>query len=162
MNLKAIQLLISLVCILLVVQAPKRDEIGNKNPLSDPHDHVVDVNMTNWLFEQNAADFQIVEVNDDLLVDIVHDEVINSKASMRAFTNCDDDCRIFVVDEVESEVYELIAPSFFTTRPFTGLDWVTDDVLVFDQWSQPHHGVHYTVKVMDRMLLLVSPFPDKD
>jgi hypothetical protein len=147
--------------VIVAYQSQQDSKIGAMSVPSDPHEHVVDVNANNWLGGQNAADFQMKMVDDKAYGEQEHYvEAINSQASFLAFSGCTDKCRVFVADILENQVYELEAPSLTPSRPIINLVWATDDILVFDQWSQPHHGVHYAVNVSDQALLLAAPFPD--
>lgn len=120
------------------------------------HQHTPHVE-NNWLWEQNAPAFEMVEVS---APDDVSQETFNQEETFSAFTTCQETCRIFVSDVAANRIYELRAPSFLASRPFSDLVWVSGGVLTFDQWTQPHHSVHYAVDVPRQELVLASPFPD--
>jgi hypothetical protein len=127
--------------------------------LSDPHHHVIDVN-NNSLGPQNLEGFKIEEAS--IKPEMQADEVVvNPAQTLRAFSSCKRTCHIYFEDSSAGKVYEIQMPSFLPGRPFSSLVWVTDEVLVFDQWTQPHHGVHYAVNVREKKLVLASPFPDQ-
>ena len=125
----------------------------------DPHHHVVDVN-NNSLGPQNADGFKITEVS--VAPDLSHEQAtLNQDGTLEAFTTCDQSCRILFKELETGHIYEIQAPSFSPARPFSGPVWITSDILIFDQWSQPHYGVHYAVDVRDKKLILASPFTDQ-
>jgi len=127
--------------------------------LPDPHHHVVDVN-NNSLGPQNLEGFKIegASINLGTQMDEI---VINPAQTLRSFSTCNRTCHVYFEDTATGKVYEIQMPSFLPGRPFSALVWVTDEVLVFDQWTQPHHGVHYAVNVREKKLILASPFPDQ-
>lgn len=127
--------------------------------LSDPHHHASDVS-NNSLGSQNTSEFRLRE---SALAPGAELEslVVNQKDTFQAFFVCDPDCKIFIEDLKTNQIYQLEAPSFLPTRPFSELVWVTSDILVFDQWTQPHYGVHYAVDVAKGELILASPFTDQ-
>jgi hypothetical protein len=70
-----------------------------------------------------------------------------------------DETRLFVTERGTKKVFEIKGLPM-EWRPFSDLSWVDNQTLMFDRWSQPHHGVHYVVNVKTRKLLVVSPFGD--
>jgi hypothetical protein len=171
MKSKIVVTLLIVLCILLIqaCRAPTTEvtsdlathqsirPTGEATPtIPDPHHHNVDIN-NNWLWQQNASDFEMVKVSDPVNV---AQETENQQGTFSAFTTCHETCRIFVKNLVTDETYEVRAPSFLSSRPFSELAWVNEEILAFDQWTQPHHGVHYAVNVQERELILASPFPD--
>ena len=128
-------------------------------PLPDPHHHVVDAN-NNALGQQNAAEFKMVAVS--VGSNLQQENITtNQIKTFRAFSTCDQMCRMFVEELSTGPLYELHTPSFSPGRQFSDLVWVANDILVFDQWTQPNHGVHYSVDVRGRKLLLASPVPSQ-
>ena len=126
--------------------------------LPDPHHHVVDVSGPGLLAEV-APDLQIVAVPPP--PEWAHEEVaLNPTGTYRAFTGCAETCRIFFEALATGETFEILGLPL-PWRPFSDLVWVTDEILVFDRWSQPHYGLHYAVDVREQTLLLASPFPDE-
>jgi len=71
-----------------------------------------------------------------------------------------DDTRLFVSDRQTQKVLEITGLPL-EWRPFSNLTWASNEILVFDRWSQPHYGVHYEVNVRSHKLLVAVPFPDK-
>lgn len=63
---------------------------------------------------------------------------------------------IFVEDKRQGKIYELKGYEF--PRPFANLAWSNNNTLVFDQWMQPHSGVHYGVDVSRNKLIAASTF----
>lgn len=157
-------------CFLMLTVASCRVEVTpNSLPtateLPDPHNHVVDVNRTG-LSPESSADFAMVEVSLD--PGLERENTTESPGgTFRAFTVCDptfcssENCcqgRILIEDTQTSQVYEIQGLPL-RWRPFSDLVWITDDILVFDRWSNPDYGIHYAVNVRDKQLLLASPFP---
>ena len=151
---------VSLLVVACVQRTSAPDNVPDVTPtLPDPHHHVVDVN-NNWLGQVNAAGFKIVEVS--VKPGPKRENVTgNQDKTFQAFFTCDQTCRMFFEELAVGHIYELQAPSFSPGRPFSDLVWVTNEILVFDQWAQPHHGVHYAVDVKEKKLILASPFPDQ-
>lgn len=126
--------------------------------LPDPHRHVVDVSGPGLLSEVAPA-FQVAPALPP--PGMARDEVVvNAAATYRAFSGCDESCRLFLEALATGETFEILGLPL-PWRPFSGLAWATDDVLVFDRWSQPHYGLHYAVDVRERTLLLAVPFSDE-
>lgn len=126
--------------------------------LPDPHKHVVDVNGVGLVSEMSAT-FKIAEVLIDATAK-ADNFAINQNNTLRAFSRCDQTCRIFVEDLGTSQIREIQGISL-PWRPFSDLVWITNDVLVFDQWTQPYYGIHYAVDVNAKKLILASPFTDQ-
>lgn len=135
--------------------------------LSDPHHHVIDVNQTE-LDPQSIANFEIIKASVDPNLKM-ENITVNPDGTFRAFTICDptlcqdEDCcqeRILVENLQTGQIYEIEGLPL-PWRPFSDLVWVTNDVLVFDRWSQPHYGIHYAIDIHQRKLILASPFPDQ-
>lgn len=127
------------------------------SPLPDPHNHVVDVNETRF-DQQNLVDFKIVPVSVES--GLRRENIINQNKTFQAFSTCDEAaCRIFYEELNTGQTYEIQGLPL-PHRPFSDLIWVTNEILVFDRWSQPHYGIHYAVDVSEQRLLLASPFPD--
>lgn len=122
----------------------------------DPHHHVVDINNNG--LGSNAAKFKMAEVSVEPNGER-ESSTVNQEMTFQAFFACDQGCRVLVEELATGQTHELQAPSFAPWRPSSDPVWVTNDILVFDQWMQPHHGVHYAVDVRARKLILASPFP---
>ena len=124
----------------------------------DPHYHVVDVNQTS-LPLQALAEFEIVEVTINPSI-MQKNVTLNHNGTFKAFTTHEVTFNIFVKNTVEDTIVEIRGfPSPW--RPFSDLIWLTDEVLVFDRWSNPHYGIHYVVNIRERKLLVAAPFPDQ-
>jgi hypothetical protein len=142
-----------------------RNDPSTATPLPDPHNHVVDVSQTG-LSPESTADFEMAEVSLD--ADLQRENVIeNPSGTFQAFTVCDpalcssENCcqdRILVEEMQTGQVCE-IQELPLRWRPFSDLVWIADNILVFDRWSGPDHGVHYVVNIQERKLLVASPFP---
>lgn len=137
----------------------QKDDINIPTYVPQPHNHVVDV-TNNWLGEQNATEFDMIEISIEPEM-ILENVTENQTKTFVAFQICSEICKVVVEETSTTKTYELQAPSFTPTRPFSDFFWESDEVLVFDQWNQPHHGVHYVVNVKTKELLLASPFPDQ-
>lgn len=70
------------------------------------------------------------------------------------------DTRLLVSDRTTGKTFEVRGVPM-EWRPFSDLVWVDNQTLVFDRWSQPHHGVHYEINVARKKLIKAVPFPDK-
>jgi hypothetical protein len=126
--------------------------------LPDPHHHVVDVSQ-GVFHPQTAADFEVVEV--PVEPDLERESVtVNPEGTWRAFATFGQTCRIFIEEVETGRTYEMRGV-FLPWRPFSDLVWVSNNILVFDVWSQPHYGIHYAVDTRERKLVLASPFPDR-
>ena len=154
------------LCLLLAgfvqsCQAAK-DSPENIKPLLDPHHHVVDVTGEQPV---DIPDFAIVEASVDPV--LRRENITDNQAeTLRAFCiyefaqNEYSRYRIFAEELQTGTTYEIQGLPL-QWREFTDLVWVTNNILVFDRWSQPHYGVHYAVDVQEKKLLLASPFPDE-
>jgi hypothetical protein len=87
------------------------------------------------------------------------DVVVNPEQDTRAFIVSDGQDRLFIEELETNQLYELQGP-LLSWRPISGLTWLNNDVLAFDQWSNPHHGVHYEINIRERKLILVSIITD--
>ena len=76
-----------------------------------------------------------------------------------AFTTSLEMERLFYSDTRSGIVVELQGLPL-AHRPFRDLYWSTRSRLVFDRWSQPHHGMHYEVDVRRQILTVAFAFPD--
>lgn len=163
MKIRALVMVLGASLLIVINQACLASESRPKVTLTptipDPHNHVGDIN-NNSLGPQNAADFKLVEsfVEPNAASENI---AVNQQGTLRAFSLCERDCEIFIEDLETNRTYQLEAPSFLSTRPFSDLVWIANDILIFDQWTQPHYGVHYAVDVVNRELILASPFTDQ-
>ena len=130
----------------------------------DPHQHVVDVNQGGFDVGINASDFHVVTATVPANFTQKENIVSNGNNTRRAFMACDqNNCQdeLFIDDFLIGCTYHLQSAQFMPWRPFSDIVWVTDDIVVFDQWSQPHYGIHYMVDMRSKKLLLAAPFPDE-
>lgn len=67
--------------------------------------------------------------------------------------------RLFIKDIKRDVVYEVQGLPL-EHRPLSDLEWTSQSRLRFDRWSQPHHGVHYEVDVLQKKLVIAYAFPD--
>lgn len=105
--------------------------------LSDPHQHIVNIEGPGLVLElaENLS-IEVVVVNTDVQRDNLTE---NQAGSWLVFTIYDESFSIFIEDLENNQVYEIrgITQSW---RPISDLVWVTNEILVFDQWRQPHHA----------------------
>jgi hypothetical protein len=131
--------------------------------LTDPHHHVVDVSASTVLPEM-AEELAFVEVALDPQAERFK-ITANSTGTYQAF--CIDEIlsnggfreRLIVEDLNTGRTYEVQGLPL-PWRDFSSLVWM-GDILVFDKWSQPHHGLHYAVDVQSGTLIQAAPFPDQ-
>jgi hypothetical protein len=128
-------------------------------PLGDPHHHVVDVSRS-WVTESPNEGFALVEVPALSAGSELDECALSLDGGFQAFATCEPSCRVLVQSVGQKELYELRSPTFSELRPFSGLVWLPSDILVFDQWTQPHYGIHYAVDVRNHTLLQAAPFTD--
>jgi hypothetical protein len=127
--------------------------------LEDPHHHVVDLSGS-WVKENPNEGFALVNVPALPIGSEVDERALNPDGRFQAFATCEPDCRVLVQSVGQEELRELRSPIFSELRPFSGLVWLSSDILVFDQWTQPHYGIHYAVDVRTHRLLQAAPFTD--
>jgi hypothetical protein len=84
--------------------------------------------------------------------------ITNRSRKYDAFTISD--TRLFVAERGTGKIFEIRGLPL-EWRPFSDSIWASDQILMFDRWSQPHYGVHYAVNVESRRLVASAPFPDK-
>ena len=70
------------------------------------------------------------------------------------------DTRLFVSERETKKVFEIKGLPL-EWRPFSDLRWANNQTLMFDRWSQPHYGVHYSVNVKTRKLMVAAPFGEQ-
>jgi len=68
--------------------------------------------------------------------------------------------RLFIAERSTGKVFEIRGLPL-EWRPFSDLTWADERTLMFDRWSQPHYGVHYSVDIKEKRLNAAVPFPDK-
>jgi hypothetical protein len=105
-------------------------------------------------FAQIAEQLEIVEVSYNQF-DRQENVVLNPSQTYRAFTVCDEQCGIYVEQSEDNRLYELRGP-FLPWRPFSGLTWLNDNILAFDQWSNPDYGIHYQINFTEGKIESVS------
>jgi hypothetical protein len=127
--------------------------------LEDPHHHVVDVSGS-WVTENPNEGFALVKVSALPAGSEVDEHVLSPDRGFQALATCEPDCRVLVQLGDPGELYALRGATFSELRPFSGLVWLPSDILVFDQWTQPHYGIHYAVDVKAHRLLQAAPFTD--
>lgn len=127
--------------------------------LEDPHHHVVDVNGS-WVMEEPNEGFALVEVAALPAASEWDERALSPDGRFQAFATCEPGCRVLVQAVGQARLQELRGPAFSELRPFSGLVWLPSGILVFDQWMQPHYGIHYAVDVGRQRLLQAAAFTD--
>ncbi|WNG41383.1 hypothetical protein F0U61_52600 [Archangium violaceum] len=140
-------------------ESPAREVVAPVT-LVDPHRHVVDVSQSQVSENPNAG-FALVKVPGLPDESELDERASSLEGTFQAFATCEPACRVLVRSVAQGEVYELQGPTFTDLRPFSGLVWLASDILVFDQWTQPHYGIHYAVDVRAHRLLQAAPFTDR-
>jgi hypothetical protein len=126
----------------------------------DPHRHVVDVSHS-WVEASPNEGFALVKVPGLPAEGELEERATSPDGAFQAFATCEPGCRVLVQSVRHGDVHELRGPFFSDLRPFSRLVWLPSDILVFDQWTQPHYGLHYAVDVRSRRLLQAAPFTDR-
>ncbi|WP_375769189.1 hypothetical protein NR798_47230 [Archangium gephyra] len=133
---------------------------GASRALEDPHHHVVDV-KDSWVMENSNEGFAMVTVPALPAGSEWDERAVSPDGRFQALATCEPGCRVLVQAVGQEALQELQGPTFSELRPFSGLVWLGPDVLVFDQWTQPHYGIHYAVDVRRSRLLQAAPFTDR-
>lgn len=113
------------------------------------------------LFTENIkANFKVEHIEDPVWPDdTIFLENPYAKDHVAA-TYCMESCEIVVFQEGNTRTRKLNSTSFSPGRPFSNLQWLSDEVLAFKQWSQPHHGLYYEVNITTEELIKVIPIND--
>jgi len=135
----------------------------------DPHHHPIDVHSGKAHVDLCNKSFKVVKTSLPSNPVRIGNITSNQGNTWKAFTACipmlenPTLChdKLFVEGTQFSQVYELQTTCFLGWRPFSSLVWLTDDILVFDQWANPHFGHHYAVDMRQGKLVIASPFPDQ-
>lgn len=86
------------------------------------------------------------------------DAAVNQPAMLAAFTWCtENECYLVIVDRQTDEATRLLGP-FLDWRPFSDLQWVNDEILAFDQWSNPTYGSHYEIDALRQEIVILTRF----
>ena len=92
------------------------------------------------------------------------DYVTNTIGTYRAFTVCSPALcqeRILIEDLDTEQVCEFGFSMRMKWRPISHLRWLDDNILLFDQWSQPRYGFEFAVDVQDQRLVLYVVVTDE-
>ncbi|OGI60324.1 hypothetical protein A2641_01230 [Candidatus Nomurabacteria bacterium RIFCSPHIGHO2_01_FULL_37_25] len=144
-------------------QEPTIESSTNKNPekITDPHHHLVDVED---VMKEIRATFKLVLVDPDIVVQKENPcpacySVVSPDKTLRAFTTYESGTgdRIFIEETQTKKIFEIQGLPL-PYRPFSGLVWINNHILVFDRWSQPHYGIHYAVDFSIKTLLIAAPY----
>ncbi len=151
--------LLSVLCLALTgCQIQEDRPAATATPVEYQRDFpVLEIEDENFSTEV-AKSLEFVEV-DSLPPSEQQEAVVNPVQDTQAFIVVDERYRIFVEEFETNQVYELQGP-FQPGRPFSRLTWLDNNVLAFDQWSTPHHGVHYEIDIRERKLIYVSIITD--
>jgi len=97
-------------------------------------------------------------VETSLDADLKRENLVTSRDKKHdAFTISD--TRLFVMENETKKILEIKGLPL-EWRPFSDLSWKNNQTLMFDRWSQPHYGVHYSVNIKTRKLIVAAPFGD--
>jgi hypothetical protein len=112
----------------------------------------------------HPLEYQFVEtvVGPDL--DWRSDYITNTNETFRALTACNSELcqdRIFIERLDTGQTFEFLFSARLNWRPITHMRWLDNDILVFDQWSQPHYGFAFAIDVREQELLLVVHVTDE-
>ena len=106
---------------------------------------------------EQIPEFSMVETT--LEANTKKENVVTSRnRTYEAFTV--DRTRLFIAERSTGKVFEIRGLPL-EWRPFSDLTWANDHTLMFDRWSQPHYGLHYSVDMKAKRLTAAVPFPDK-
>jgi len=86
------------------------------------------------------------------------DGVVSPGTRYRAFASATGQRFRLIVHDRKTHGWREVRGLPFAWRPFTGLAWRDGRTLVFDRWSSPHVGVHYSVDVARGALVSASLF----
>ena len=67
--------------------------------------------------------------------------------------------RIVIENLITDQAYQLQLP--ITWRPFSKIVWNSPTIIVFDQWTQPHYGIHYSFNMESMKLASWNTFSDE-
>lgn len=139
--------------VLSVTQAQNRD------PLPDPHKHVVAVHEKPWETDL-ASDVRMIPLEGPITE--VRDSVFSPDAQWLAFVFSapGEWARVGFLEVRGAKRYQLINVPL-PYRAVNDIVWIDSTYVVFDRWSQPHHGMHYVVDIRNARLVLAVPFPDE-
>jgi hypothetical protein len=125
----------------------------SKPPLPKPHRHIgVDKSASG----EGISEFSMIETVPE--AGMRKENLVRNRSwEYGAFTVSG--TRLFVAEWRTGKVFEIRGLPL-EWRPFSDLIWADNQTLMFDRWSQPHYGVHYSVNVRGRRLVAAVPFPD--
>ncbi len=131
----------------------------NRQPVPDPHKHVVAVHEGAWNTDI-ASETQIVALKGEA-VD-ARDSVLSPNGRWLAFifSTPDEHDRLGFQDMQSGKRYQLDSLPL-PYRPISSIVWIDSALVTFDRWSQPHYGMHYVVDINRARLVLATPFPDE-
>jgi hypothetical protein len=110
---------------------------------------------SDYVATQRSELFEIVPVQ-DIAETKLDSGIINQSQTFAAFNACTpQSCKILVEELATEQVYELTGP-FLSWRPISDQVWLTDEILGFDQWSNPHYGTHYEIDFVQEKIIFVS------
>lgn len=155
--------LLPIVCLGLAIftgcQVREDRPVATATPVEYQRDFpVLEAEFGDDFATQIAEPLEFIQVSDIPLSE-QQDVVVNPEQDTRAFIVGEEQYGIFIEDLETEQLYELQGP-FLSWRPFSGLTWLNNDVLAFDQWSNPHYGIHYEINFRERKLVSVSAITD--
>lgn len=85
-----------------------------------------------------------------------YSEEQNPTETVRAYTWCtQESCKLIIDDIVEGSTYELQG-IFLSWRPYSNLNWVDDNTLEVEQWTNPNYGTRYHINVAEQKIVEVT------
>jgi len=131
----------------------------NRQPIPDPHKHVVAVHEEPWKTDL-AAETQVTTL-DGPVADI-RDSVFSPNGRWFAFvfSTPNEWARVGFQEIRGGKQYQLVNLPL-THRPIIDIVWIDSVLVAFDRWSQPHYGMHYVIDIQRTRLVLAAPFPDE-
>lgn len=131
----------------------------NRQPIPDPHKHVVAVHEEPWNTDM-ASETQIVTLKGEATD--LRDSVLSPNGRWLAFvfsTPTEHD-RVGFQDIQSGKRYQVVNLPL-PDRPISDIVWIDSALIAFDRSSQPHYGMHYVVDITRARLVLATPFPDE-
>jgi hypothetical protein len=116
---------------------------------------------TKLLFAPSGVpmEYQFIETTVGPDLDWYSDCATSTNGTYRVFTACNSNLcqdRVFIENLDTGQVFEFLFSARLTWRPISNMRWLDNDVLVFDQWSQPHYGFVFAVDIREQELFVVQ------
>ena len=109
-------------------------------------------------------EYQFIETAVGPDMDWRSDYITNTNETFRVFTVCNSDLcheRIFIENLSTGQAFEFLFSGRLNWRPIRHTRWLNNDILIFDQWSQPRYGFVFAIDVRKRESLLTVHVTDE-